>query len=155
MRIATKLGAMAACAFLAPGLHAETLDATDPARLVSVIRELGYQAVLETDSVGDPLIKSSVGGTDFAIYFYGCTAGQSCKSLLFKVGYDLADGITLGTIEDWNEATLFGRAYLDDEADPWLEMAVNMDGGISRYNFEDNYDWWDVIVDGFEDQIDF
>lgn len=155
MQIAAKLGVLAAAAFLAPSLPAETVDATDPEQLVSIIQQLGYRAVLEADNVGDPLIKSSAGGTEFAIYFYGCTLGGTCKSLLFKVGYDLANGIALAEIEDWNETTLFGRAYLDDEADPWLEMAVNMDGGVSRKNFEDNYDWWEVIVGEFEDHIDF
>lgn len=155
MRNAAKLGILAACAFLVPAVHAESVDATNPQQLVSIIQQLGYRATLEADGVGDPMIKSSVNGTDFAIYFYGCTYNEACKSLLFKVGYDLANGIALAEIEDWNEGTLFGRAYLDDEADPWLEMPVNMDGGVSRHNFEDNYDWWDVIVNGFEDHIGF
>ena len=156
MKIAVNLGVFATtCCMLVPAWAAQTVDATDPAELVSIIQALGYRAVLDTDDTGDPMIRSSTGGTDFSIYFYGCTDNTDCKSLLFKAGYDLDDGTTLEVIDDWNETILFGRAYLDDEADPWLEMPVNMDGGVSRRNFEDNYDWWEVIVAEFEDHIGF
>ena len=140
---------------LATPLAAEQLHARDPGRLAQVIQDLGYRARLETDSVGDPMIVSSAGGTDFSIYFYGCTNNRECKSLLFKVGFDLVDGTTLENVNAWNETTLFGRAYLDDEQDPWLEMAVNLDGGVSQANFEDTYDWWEVVLRQFEDHIGF
>ena len=155
MKVAAKLGVLAACTALAPALSAETVDATDPGKLVSIIQELGYRAVLETDSVGDPMIRSSAGGTSFSILFFGCTNGKACRTLLFKAGYDLDSGTTLDVVEAWNEGTLYGRAYLDDEADPWLELSVNMHGGVSRQNFEDTYDWWEVIVGDFEDRIGF
>jgi hypothetical protein len=138
-----------------PVVNAPLVDATDAEGLASLIRGLGYRATVEKDGVGDPMIMSSAGGTDFAIYFYGCTDGADCKWLLFKVGYDLDDGTTGESINAWNAETIFGRAYLDDEADPWLEMSVNMDGGVSRANFEDSFDWWEVILSGFEDHIDF
>lgn len=149
-------GLVAAAAFAVPALAADTLvDATDPAALASIIQSLGYRAAVETDGIGDPMIRSSAGGTDFSIYFYGCTDGERCKTLLFKVGYDLADGTTVDVVNAWNADTLYGRAYLDDEADPWLEMSVNLHGGVSRTNFEDTYDWWEVILGSFEDHIDF
>lgn len=155
MRLPASLGMLAACAALASPLSAETVDATDPEKLVAVIQDLGYRASLGSDGIGDPMIGSSVGGVEFGIYFYGCTKGERCKSLLFTVGYDPEAGTTLDVVEAWNERTLFGRAYLDEEGDPWLEMPVNMFGGVSRENFEDAYDWWEVIVDDFEKHIDF
>ncbi len=30
-----------------------------------------------------------------------------------------------------------------------------MAGGVSRANFEDTYDWWEVIQSGFEEHIGF
>jgi hypothetical protein len=135
----------------------EIVDATDPEKLVAVIQDLGYRARLDVDNLGDPVIQSSVGGTDFSILFFGCDeeSHEQCKLLLFKVGYDLDDGTTLGVVNEWNESRLVGRAYLDDEMDPWLEMAVNMDGGVSRPNFEDTFDWWEVTLEDFESHIDF
>lgn len=154
MKLSASLGMLAACAAFAPPLSAQTVDATDPAKLVAVIQDLGYRASLESDGIGDPMIGSSVGGVEFGIYFYGCTKGESCKSVLFKVGYDREEGTALDVVEAWNERTLFGRAYLDEESDPWVEMSVNLFGGVSRKNFEDTYDWWEVVLDDFEKHID-
>ena len=137
------------------GVAESVVDATEPKNLVDVIQDLGYRARLETDSVGDPKISTSVSGTDTTILFFGCTDNRDCSLLLFKVGYDLKDGTTLAAVNRWNAEKLFGRAYLDDEDDPWLEMPVNLLGGVSRANFEDTFDWWEVIVGEFEDHIDF
>lgn len=155
MKSLAKLAASALCFFLAPAWAAETVDATDPAKLVSIIQALGYRATLESDGAGDPLIRSSVGGTEFFIYFYRCIDNKDCKVLLFRAGYDLHEGTTTEVVENWNETQLFGTAYLDEESDPWLEMSVNMDGGVTRRNFEDTYDWWEVIVEEFEEHIGF
>jgi hypothetical protein len=101
------------------------------------------------------MIESSVGGTDITILFFGCEDNANCKSLLFKVGYDLEDGTTLQVVNAWNAENLFGRAYLDEEQDPWIEMPVNLFEGVTRENFEDTFDWWDVVVGQFEDHINF
>lgn len=133
------------------------VDAGDPEKLVSIIRSLGYRAELETDNVGDPLIRSSVGGTRFAIIFYGCDEAthDNCKLLLYKVGYDLTDGIDLEVVNQWNATELVGRAYRDDVNDPWLEMSWNLSGGVSALNFESTFEWWEASVGRFERHIDF
>ena len=156
MKLIARLAIAVLGTTFAHGSIAELVDATDPDGLITTIQDLGYRAKLDSDGAGDPMILSSVGGTDFSIYFYGCKgANVACKSLLYKVGYDLSDGTTLEVINNWNETSLFGRAYMDDENDPWLELSVNMDGGVSQMNFEDTFDWWEVIVGRFETHIDF
>ena len=150
--------ALLAASLLAPAAVADELvDATDPRKLVSIIRALGHSADLETDEVGDPLIRSKVGGTRFAIVFYGCDEGHhdNCHFLLYRVGYDLAEGIALDVVNRWNATELVGRAYLDDVNDPWLEMAWNLRGGISASNFESTFEWWRISVGKFERHIGF
>jgi len=154
MRIGLALAAALAWPHAAAA-QSDLVDATDPQRLASLIQGLGYRAQVDVDGVGDPLLISSVGGSNFRIYFYGCTDNKGCKSLLYKIGYDLTDGTTLDVVNGWNSDKLFGRAYLDDENDPWLELSVNMAGGVSQFNFEDTFDWWEVIIGEFEDYIDF
>lgn len=133
----------------------ENVSAANPDHLAAVIQDLGYRARLDVDDIGDPIIYSSVGGTDFSIQFYGCDddTNDDCKVLLFRVGYDLEDGTNLKAVNTWNENALVGRAYIDAERDPWLEWAVNTLGGVSRDSFEDTYDWWEVTVTDFESQI--
>ena len=117
---------------------------------------MGYRARLVIEEDSYPTIISSVGGTEFVIQFQTCEDVYSkCRVLLFKVGYDLAEGTTFETVDAFNEQTMMGRAYLDDENDPWLELAVNLYGGVTRKNFEDTFDWWEVIASDFEEHIGF
>ena len=132
----------------------QIVDATDPERLVGIIQELGYRARLEVDGDGDPMIRSSVGGTQFAVVFYGCSEKHDqCQILLFKAGYELQDKVGMDVINDWNATRLFGRAYLDDVNDPWIEMVLNVQGGVTRKQFENSFEWWESSVGEFEDQI--
>lgn len=135
----------------------ELVDASDPNKLVTLIQDLGYRADLRSDEVGDPLIKSSVGGTQFAIVFYGCDEAHhdGCDFLLFKVGYDMDDGVPVDVINRWNAKQLVGRAYRDDVDDPWLEMALNLKGGVSGSNFASTFEWWEASVGEFQTQIGF
>jgi len=136
--------------------QAQTIvSAQDPAELVSIIQELGFQAKLEKDNVGDPVIRSSSDGVEFAIYFYDCKGNKRCKSLHFSVGYDLVDGSSLEAVQQWNADKRFASAYLDDEHDPFLQMDINTEGGITRQNFEKSFDLWQVLKDEFEEHIDF
>lgn len=135
----------------------ELLDGTKPEKIVSAMQELGFRSKLEVDSDGDPVIRSGVGGSDFSIQFYGCTEDNNdqCSILLFVVSYKLDEETTLEAINTWNEMSLFGRAYLDKGGDPVLDWAVNMNGGVSRENFEDAIDIWEERVASFERHIEF
>jgi hypothetical protein len=134
---------------------AEIVTAEDPKELASIIRELGFQAKIEKDDVGDPLIRSSAGGVDFTIYFYDCTRNRRCQSLHFSAGYDLPDGTTLEAVQRWNADKRFASAYVDHESDPFLQMDINMEGGVTRENFESSFDLWQTVKGEFEDFIGF
>ncbi|MCP5144056.1 MAG: YbjN domain-containing protein [Gammaproteobacteria bacterium] len=137
-------------------VQAQNVDATSPDALILIIQELGYKALADTDQQGDPLIRSSANGGDFTIYFYGCNEGKDCKAIQYSKGYDMADGMALERVNEWNKEHRFGKVYLDAEMDPYIEMDVNMDlGGVNRKNFEDTFDWWLVITREFEEFIDW
>jgi hypothetical protein len=96
---------------LSAGAQAQTLvSAEDPDALIAIIRELGFQAKLEQDNVGDPVIRSSSGGVDFRVYFYECKNNKRCKSLHFSVGYDLAAGSSLDAMQEWNADKRFASS---------------------------------------------
>jgi hypothetical protein len=151
---------VAAAALLATTLAATAtaqslVSAENPAELVSIIQALGFQAQIDKDNVGDPLIRSSSSGVDFSIYFYGCTKNKRCQSLQFIAGYNLTDGTTLAVLDEWNEEKRFASAYLDDEDDPFLQMDVNTEGGITQQNFEKTFDLWQSLKGEFEIHIGF
>lgn len=161
MRTSLLIGLVStACLLIQSATAAELnklVDATDPQRLAEIIQDLGYKAKLETDDAGDPVIRSAVGGSQFSVLFFNCNADShdQCTLLLYRIGYSLSNKPSAENIESWNENALVGRAYRDEDDDPWLEWAVNMDGGVSRKNFEDTFDWWEVSVGDFEKHIEY
>ena len=116
---------------------------------------LGFQAQLDKDNVGDPLIRSSSSGVNFNIYFYGCKKNKQCQSLQFLAGYDLGEGTTLPALNEWNKGKRFASAYLDDEDDPFLQMDLNTEGGMTPENFEKTFGLWQSLKGEFENHIGF
>jgi hypothetical protein len=138
------------------GAQAQTIvSAENPDALIDIIQGLGFQAKLEKDDIGDPVIRSSSGGVDFRIYFYECKNNKRCKSLHFSVGYDLADGSSLDAVQAWNADKRFASAYLDADSDPFLQMDINTDGGITQQNFENSFELWQSLKGEFEQFIDW
>lgn len=130
--------------------------ADDPASVVSALQDAGYRATLGTDGQGDPKVESAVSRTEFTVYFYGCDGGNAgCDALLFAAGYDLADSLSALRVNEWNRTKLAGRAYIDDEGDPFLELYVNLAGGVPSANFAATLDVWSRTVGEFEDFIDW
>jgi hypothetical protein len=67
----------------------------------------------------------------------------------------LDDGTTLEVVEAWNEEQRYASAYLDAEDDPFLQLDVNMVGGLTRENFESTFQIWRNLKGEFEDHIGF
>ncbi|MEM1265583.1 MAG: YbjN domain-containing protein [Pseudomonadota bacterium] len=143
------------CCLGSAAVSQEMVEASRPDSLLTVMVDAGYTATLTTDGVGDPKIESSVGGAEFDVFFYGCDNGVACQEVIFSVGFDLPNGFDLAGINEWNSVELYGQAWLDEENDPFLDMAINMRGGIPRANFEAHLTTWDFYVGEFITVIDW
>jgi Putative bacterial sensory transduction regulator len=147
--------AAAAAAWACPA-GAQMVRGQDPGSLVRSLQQAGYAAKLGTDKVGDPMITSGVSGTTFQIFFYNCTDHRQCATVTFHSGYDLATAPSLERMNEWNRGKRFGRAYLDKENDPILEMDVDLDdGGMSTALFIDNIEFWQSVLGDFEKHIGY
>ena len=150
MKLRWLVSAAALAAFAAPA-QAQMVRPQNPQTLVAALQAGGYTATLGTDAVGDPKIDSAVSGTKFQIFFYNCTNHTACATVQFHSGYDLTTAPTLDRLNEWNRTKRFGRAFLDKEGDPILEMDVDLDdGGVSRALFIDNIEFWSSILGDFE-----
>ena len=130
------------------------VSASDPATVLSEMRDAGFPATMHVDSNGDPLIKSKVSRSNFGVYFYGCNDdGKHCSSIQFGAGYRMSEGLNNSVASDWNRTKRLGKAYVDDDGNPHLKMDINLVGGISADNFEANLEWWRVAIDRFENHI--
>lgn len=148
--------AAAVAAGLAVSAHAaaasDMIDATDPAEILNIARGFG-SANLDKDGAGDPRITGRIDGYGYTVLFYGCVNGANCTNLTFNAGWDL-ESFDLSKVNDWNRERRYGRAYLDDEGDPIVEMDVNVEFGVSRRNFDDTYLLWSSILTDFAKFVD-
>jgi Putative bacterial sensory transduction regulator len=150
------LAALAALAAVAAPPAGEMVRPQDPQTLARALQSAGYAATLETDKTGDPMITSGVSGSKFQIFFYNCTNNRDCATVQFHAGYALEKKPSLQSINEWNKLQRFGRAYLDNENDPIVEMDVDLDdGGVSPSLFIDNIEFWDSTLTKFERHIGY
>jgi len=150
------LAAAALAAFSSLPAQAQMVKGQDPGTVVRALQKEGYAAKLGVDKVGDPMITSGASGTTFQIFFYNCTDHKACATVSFHAGYDLTTNVGLEKINEWNRSKRFGRAYLDKENDPILEMDVDLDdGGMSQALFIDNLQFWTSVLGEFEKHIGY
>ncbi|MFW2541315.1 YbjN domain-containing protein [Primorskyibacter sp. 2E107] len=131
------------------------VDASNPARLYDLLRSEGYAVELGRDSVGDPKISVKYEGTGFQIFFYDCSDNVECRTIQYQTAYDMTDGMAYAQSNEWNATKRYATVYLDDEMDPFLQMDVNVDYGVSEKNFVDNFKMWTRVMKDFEDYIDW
>ena len=135
--------------------QAQMVRAQDPSSVVRALQGAGYKAEMTKDESGDPLIRSTSSGSNFAIFFFGCTKNVDCRTIQFFAGYDRDKSPSLSQMNDWNSRKRFGRAYVSDKGAARIEMDVDLDdGGISTKLFEDNLEFWGLLMAQFEKHID-
>jgi hypothetical protein len=114
----------------------DLVDATNPAILTRILDEAGYSATLTKDEQGEPLIQISIGKFKALVVFYQCAEKINCRSLQFYTAFDFKNGMKLKDLPKVSDALRFAKVTLDNENDPILLHDVNMQGGVSRMNFE-------------------
>ncbi len=133
---------------------AQMVTATDPNSIVLALKAEGYSATLGKDKLGDPKIESNIDDTKFTIWFQNCRANEDCATIQFSTGYDLKGPLAWDKVNEWNRTRRFGHAYLDDDADPYLQMDLDLDeGGMSQALFRANLETWAALVGAFEEHI--
>jgi hypothetical protein len=147
------MAGLAAPAALRAAEAEELIDATDPMRVLTIAQKYG-EAALTTDGMGDPLIKGTLGGWDYLLYFYDCTDNRDCQTVMFQAAWD-TDEVTEAMLAEWNREERFGKAFLDKDERPTVEMNVNLHGGVAPANLDDTFDWWRVVVERFVERYDF
>ncbi len=131
--------------------QAQMVRGQDPQSVTSALQGAGYKAELTKDDSGDPMIRSTSSGSNFAIFFYGCTRNSDCRRIQFFAGYTHDKSPSLSQMNDWNSRKPFARAYISDKGAARLEMDVDLDdGGMSRLLFEDNLEFWTLLMAEFE-----
>ncbi|MEX0968987.1 MAG: YbjN domain-containing protein [Paracoccaceae bacterium] len=146
----------AALTMLATSVFGQTISAADPQGMVAALQQLGYRATLEQSSNGRPFIESSANGVGYRMWFYSCDDQfNNCRAINLSVGFNLIDGTTPGVVNQWNMSKLVGRAYLDDDFDPWLDFYFVANAPIQMESFELIVAQWGRSMGQFKEHIDF
>ena len=99
-------------------------------------------------------IASEFVGARFEVMSVHCNNAKRCTEFLFIAGFDLEDGFPLTKINEWNAERIGGRAFLDDENDPFLDHVVSVSGPGDVAAFREGLFLWQAAIDDFADFID-
>jgi hypothetical protein len=116
--------------------------ASKPETVAAAMQKAGYQAKLDKDKTGDPMISSAASGYNYDIWFYGCDKNTDCDSLQFQISFLKDDTNTVDLANVWNKAKRFGQANIDDKGRFVVSFDVTTIGGLTPKNFEDVVAWW-------------
>lgn len=138
----------------APLMAAEPGRGITGAEVVSILQAEGYKAKLETDSDGDPIVRTAMQGVTASVLFYDCKDGR-CGSLQLRAGLDLSKGVSLETVERFNHGFRYGSAYRDDEQDPFLKYDFEVLHTQHAEHIASQLDMWDALLGEFLNHTGF
>jgi hypothetical protein len=121
---------------------------------MNFLQSEGYKTI-DKSTPETLLIESAAEGVRFHVQFFGCDGVKDCQSVQFWSGFDMDKGSDLERINVWNRDKRYGKAYLDGEMDPFLEMDVNMSGGLPMATAKENMALWTAVLDEFQEHIDW
>ncbi len=137
------------------GQGAALLEATYPARLADLIRNAGYEAVLDKTDSGNPVIDSAAEGANFAIYFVECENGADCWAVHFVSAFTLNEPVGLEVLNDWNRDRTIGQASLLEDDAAQIAHYMTLRHGVSEGNFLYMFDQWRIALRDFMVHIGF
>ena len=97
-------------------------------------------------------------GDNFLAAFSDCTEGggladRRCTGLEFSVTYPVEKKPTLAEVNRLNTEYRMAKAYVNDEGDPGVAVALNTGGAFTREHLEDGLEWWIGAMRTFEEDI--
>jgi hypothetical protein len=148
LAIAAAVGSFAATSAAAELKNTYT-SMTGP-QLAAILRAKGYQADLNADSGGDPLIYSGTGGNRFAIWSSGCdkAAVRSCKMIEFRALFTNDKDYAPADANRCNNQYMYGRVEITNDG-----VAVTY--GVPVINIDDDYiqavlDEWAYLLTSYQ-----
>ena len=105
--------------------------AADEGLIHQVLSEMELEYELFLDNNNDPTWTFTYLGILITIISYDEVMPGRYGSLLFYTGWATEVDISLAMINDWNSASRFGRAYIDDSGDPVIELDLLIAGGVT------------------------
>lgn len=99
-------------------------------------------------------IRGEVDGTIYSISLLNCDDNDAnCTTVQFRSWWDTQGAIPLEAMNQWNRDRRFSAAYLDEDNNATIEWDVNLAGGVTAVNFDDDLQWWLLVMRQFRDTV--
>jgi len=105
--------------------------AATEALIRQVLAEMEIDYEQSVDDNGDPIWRYTQHGILTTLVSYDPTIADSYASLLFFAGWNTKGDFPFSTVNSWNRTSRFGRAYVDDQGDPVVELDLLLAGGVT------------------------
>ncbi len=120
-----------------------------------LMQRFGYLVKLGKDGGGDPLLETSLDGTSFKIYFYGCDRAsvRSCGSIQLAAAIRPRNPQDAARMNAWNREQRHGKAFRRKNGDVVLHMNINIRHGLTIGHLRVWLDRWRLGLRGFKRYI--
>ena len=120
--------------------------------VAEVMRAEGYKAEITKDGAGDAMILSGAEGSQFVVLFFGCVK-ERCTSYQMGAAFATTTKPGLEKANEWNTNFRFGKAYIDEDKDPAIEMDVDAEKGFTTEAISNNLVTWVSVLASFKKEF--
>jgi hypothetical protein len=152
---------LAAIGFCSLPAAAQTYNPLRPADVQHALEATGMTGIRidKSEDAGEGEYVNAIDqGVNFWVHFTACDDDHTnCEVIVFDASFGYNENSTRPTLEeinDWNEHKL-GKAGLADNGNPWINIEVNIVGGITHENLDDTIASWERMLEEFADATDW
>lgn len=110
-------------------------------QLAGLLRDKGMEG--QVNEKGNVIVQAN--GSK-VVYFI---SGQTMQAYFGLRG----TSANVNTVNEWNKTKRFGRAYIDAEGDPCVELDFDLEGGVSEDSIKVWFDTVNLIVKSFRQHV--
>ena len=125
-------------------------------QMLQILTEAGYSGTLDQDNEGDPMIRGTIQGYKYTLFFYRCNKSatpRSCLDLQFHSTFTNDTNVNFSALNSYNRDNRFGQAFFERNGEIGLDMSATLQGGVSRQHIKEVIDWWKVTLNGFPEKL--
>ena len=135
------LAAVAFAVVLTAPASAQIRERITATQLITLLKEKGLDGT--ANEKGNVIVQMTGSKVVFFIQ------GQTMQAYFGLSG----TGATLTKVNEWNKTKRFGRAYIDSDGDPCIELDYDLEGGVSDDSIKVWFDTVKLIVKSFRTHV--
>ena len=132
----------------APAARPVSVTSLSPAAFVTALQRAGFTAEVQTED-GHTFVLAKADTTPFQAFFSNCQSGGGCTDMELYAGFSGLPRVAWERINGWNARTRFGRAFLDENHNPALQMDLSLQGGVSQESLKASLETWKSALGTF------